>query len=82
MNINELGEDLEQQFGNACRFSLMHFITTKRCIPVLKRTDISLCILQQNTQTRAENVIKPIKSRTKNVINVVKSRAKNVISTI
>lgn len=49
MNINELGEDLEQQFGNACRFSLMHFITTKRCIPVLKRTDISLCILQQNT---------------------------------
>lgn len=42
----------------------------------------SLHILQQNTQTRAENVIKPIKSRAKNVINVVKSRAKNVISTI
>ena len=32
MNINELGEDLEQQFGNACRFSLMHFITTKKSI--------------------------------------------------
>ena len=68
MNINELGEDLEQQFGNACRFSLMHFITTKRCIPVLKRTDISLCILQQNTQTRAKKVINVVKSRVQNVI--------------